>query len=132
MADKKVREMTCITCPNGCELHVEECNGKITVTGNQCKRGEQFAISELKTPVRTICSTVRTVYQEVPVLPVRVTKEIPKERLFDVMKEINKIVITKPEARGNVLIKDVLGLGADVIVTSNVLYEAIGEGGNRR
>lgn len=62
-----MREMTCITCPNGCTLQIEEVEGILHVTGNKCKRGEAFAIAELTHPMRTICSTVRTIYPEVPV-----------------------------------------------------------------
>ena len=116
-----MRTMTCITCPNGCRLSVEERGGQITVTGNKCKRGEAFAISELTHPMRTISSTVRTTNPKVPVLPVRVSEEIPKERIFDVMEEINRVVVDHPVKTGDVLIPHVLGLSADVIVTSNVL-----------
>ncbi len=116
-----MREMTCITCPNGCTLQVEEKGGEIFVTGNRCKRGQAFAEAELRHPMRTICSTVRTVFPEVPVVPVRVSGEIPKEKIFDVMAEINKVRLDRSVSRGEVLIADVLGLGADIIVTSNIL-----------
>ena len=116
-----MKELICITCPNGCMLQVEEIEGEIRVTGNKCKRGEAFAIAELTHPMRTICSTVRTVYPEVPVVPVRVSGEIPKEKIFDVMEEINKILVDRRVGRGEVLIPDVLGLGVDIIVTSNIL-----------
>ena len=29
-----MREMTCITCPNGCTLQIEEVEGTLYVTGN--------------------------------------------------------------------------------------------------
>lgn len=119
-----MKEMTCITCPNGCLLQVDETEGGIRVTGNACPRGETFAIAELTHPMRTICSTARTTYPETPVVPVRVSGEIPKERIFDVMKEINNIVVDRRVKRGDVLIADVLGLGVDVIVTSDILISA--------
>lgn len=38
------REFTCIGCPMGCALQVEIENGCIiSVTGNTCKRGEEYA-----------------------------------------------------------------------------------------
>jgi CxxC motif-containing protein len=57
----------------------------------------------------------------VPVLPVRVSAEIPKERIFDVMKEMNKILVDKPVDRGEVLLSNVLSLGVDIIATSGKL-----------
>lgn len=124
-----IKEMICITCPNGCALRVEENDGKITVTGNKCPRGVAFATTELTHPMRTICSTVRTVYPAVPVIPVRVTKEIPKQRIFDVMRELDSIRVEEALGRGEVLIGNVLGLGADIIVTSNVLKEYLEDDG---
>ena len=116
-----MRELVCIVCPKGCTMHINEQNGEITVTGNTCKRGEIFAVSEMTEPKRTVCSTVRTVFDEAHVLPVRVSDEIPKERIFDVMSEINKVYVKKPVRRGEPVIKNVLGLGVDVIATSDLL-----------
>ena len=118
-----MREMTCIVCPNGCSLKVEEKDGKWVVSGNQCKRGELFAAEEMTHPMRTVCSTVRTVFTEIPVIPVRVSAEIPKERLFDVMKQINQVTADRIYSSGEPVIENVLGLGVDVIVTSDILKE---------
>ena len=120
--DMAPNQMVCITCPKGCLLTVDrEEDGSITVTGNRCPRGELFAINELSAPKRTICSTVRTAFPETPVLPVRVSTDIPKEKIFDVMNEIDKVCVTMRVSRGDILIRDVLGTGADVIATSDLL-----------
>lgn len=113
--------IVCITCPRGCTMQVEKVDDQIAVTGNGCKRGEQFAVNELTNPMRTICSTVKTAFKEAPVLPCRVSSDIPKDKIFDVMKEINKITVTEKLGRGDVIISDVLGLGVDVIATSDLL-----------
>lgn len=125
-----MRTLTCIVCPNGCTLRVEERpDGTYAVSGHRCTRGEVFAVEELSAPKRVICSTVRTVFPGVPVIPVRVSAEIPKEQIFPVMAEINKVLIRSPIGRGKAVISNVLGLGADVIVTSDILRE-ITDGGN--
>lgn len=118
-----MKELTCIVCPNGCGLRVEKKDGQWEVSGNQCKRGITFAIEEMTHPMRTISSTVRTAFPEVPVIPVRVSAEIPKERIFDVMKQINQVRVEKICGTGDVVIEDVLGLHVDVIVTSDLLRE---------
>lgn len=102
-------------------MNIEGEGKDIKVTGNSCKRGLQFALSEMTEPKRTICTTVKTVFPEVPVLPVRVSAEIPKDRIFDVMKEINKVCVDKKVDRGEPVLKNVLGLGVDIIATSAVL-----------
>lgn len=116
-------KLTCIVCPNGCELEVNE--KTLEVNGNKCSRGKEFAINELSNPMRTICSSVKTVFKEAPVVSVRVSKDIPKDKIFDVMKEINKVVVDKRLGIGDVVIANVLNLNVDVVVTSNILKETL-------
>ena len=122
-----MKDMVCIVCPNGCSLHVERVDGELVVTGNRCPRGRQFALDEIEHPMRTICSTVRTVFEDVPVVPVRVSDAIPKEMIFPVMEEIGKIRLSEPLGTGDKVIEDVLGLGVDVVITSDILKESKGE-----
>ncbi|NCB33723.1 MAG: DUF1667 domain-containing protein [Erysipelotrichia bacterium] len=116
-------EMTCIVCPNGCELTVDKNGETINVSGNRCPRGIKFAETELIKPMRTICSTVKTVFPDTPVLPVRTSSEIPKDQIFAVMKEINRLVLKERIQCGDVVIHNVLNLGVDIIATSNQLQE---------
>lgn len=102
-----------------CRLRAKRENLKIT--GNSCKRGAQFAMSEMTMPMRTICTTVKTSFKGVPVIPVRVSAEIPKDKIFDVMKAINDVTVKKPVKRGEAVLKNVLDLGVDVIATSDLL-----------
>ena len=118
-----MRELVCIVCPKGCTMKIEEKDGEISVTGNSCKRGASFAVSEMTEPKRTVCTTVRTVFKDAPVIPVRVSAEIPKDRIFDVMREINAVTLSSPVGRNDVIIKNVLGLGEDVIATSGIVKE---------
>ena len=118
-----MHELVCIVCPRGCTMQVTEQDGGYAVTGNTCPRGAQFARSEMTQPMRTICTTVRTAFPDVPVLSVRVSAEIPRDRIFDVMAEIRKVRVERPLRWGEPVIRNVLGLGADVIVTSDRLEE---------
>lgn len=116
-----MKELVCIVCPRGCNLKIEGENDNIKVSGNTCKKGEAFAIAEMKAPMRTICSTVKTAFKDTPVLPVRVSSDIPKDKIFDVMCEINKVVVKDKIGAGEIVIKNVLGLNVDIIATSNIL-----------
>lgn len=119
--DKNIKEMICIVCPNGCRMTVSsEGQDEIAVAGNRCVRGKSFAIKEMTNPVRSLSTTVRTDSEKFPVLPVRLSAEIPKDRIFDMMEEINKIRVTGPVRPGAVLAKNLLGLGADLIATAGI------------
>ena len=116
-------EIVCITCPRGCTINIETAGNDWKVSGNACRKGKDFAIAEMTAPMRTVCTTVKTSFRLAPVLPCRVSDEIPKDKIFDVMQEINKVTVTKQLNRGDVIIKDVLGLGVDVIATSDLLTQ---------
>jgi CxxC motif-containing protein len=118
-----MREILCITCPNSCRLQVAESGGDINVTGNLCNRGIIFARTELTHPVRTLTTTVRTIFPESPVLPVRTDGEIPKGKIRELMNLLNTITVRKPLEIGTVVAENVLALGVNVIVSSNVLKE---------
>lgn len=109
-------DLVCIVCPRGCRINVE--NG--VVTGNCCKRGEAFAISETTCPMRSVCSTVATVFKDYPVLPVRTDGEIPKAKIADLMKEINAITVDKKVKRGDVVAQNIVGTDVNLIATATI------------
>ena len=103
----------------GCQLQVElDGDQVVSVSGNTCPRGKQYAIDECTHPMRTITSTARTENGEV--IPVKTNRTIPKELMFECMKELNKAVAKLPARVGDVVIANVLGTGADVVVTANM------------
>ena len=113
------RSLTCIVCPIGCQLTVTLEDGVVTeVVGNTCPRGKQYAIDECTHPVRTITTTARTA--DGGVIPVKTSQPIPKELMFDCMKEIDNAVVTLPAHIGDVVIENLLGTGANVVVTANM------------
>ncbi len=109
-------ELVCIVCPRGCRINIE--NG--VVSGNGCKRGEAFAMSETSCPMRSVCSTVATTFSEYPVLPVRTDGEIPKAKIDELMRQINAIVVTSKVKRGDVIAKGVCGTDVNLIATASI------------
>ncbi|WP_125152034.1 DUF1667 domain-containing protein [Clostridium rectalis] len=114
------KEITCIVCPNGCELTIETQEDEIMVCGNLCSKGKEYAIQEIKNPKRTIASLVKVINGVIPLVSVRTTKAIPKKEIFNVLEEIKKIERDAPVKSGNILIRDVLGLKSDIIATKSV------------
>jgi CxxC motif-containing protein len=113
---KKNHELICINCPMGCHLEVIELeNGEWLVKGNQCPRGKSYAIKELTAPTRVLSTTVIINHGFLNRLPVRTNIGLPKEKLFDAMNVINHVVVDAPIKRGDVIIKNILGTGVDVI-----------------
>ncbi|OGR78536.1 MAG: hypothetical protein A2X32_04595 [Elusimicrobia bacterium GWC2_64_44] len=110
------RLMTCIECPQGCSLEIEADGTRvISVTGQKCKRGDKYARQEVEAPLRTLTTSVLTRGLELRMLPVRTSKPIPKEKLFEAMEGVKRLVVTSPVKAGSVIATDFLGLGVDLV-----------------
>lgn len=115
------RTFTCVVCPNGCEIEAEyEGTNVLSVSGHLCPKGRDYVTQELVDPRRTIATSVCVTGGTLPLTSVRTTSAIPKNRIFDVMREINRQTLAAPVQIGDVVIENVLGLGSDVIVTKNI------------
>lgn len=121
MAENAVRELTCISCPLGCSLRVElDGSGQVlSVTGNTCRRGEEYGRKEVTAPTRTVTSTVRLEGGKAPVVSVRTRTDIPKEKIFACMEAIRRTAAKAPVRMGDVVIPDAAGTGVDVIATKD-------------
>lgn len=113
------KHLTCIVCPIGCEMTAQMDDGKIiSVSGNTCKRGESYAYAELTDPRRTLTTTIRV--KGGSLVSVKSKDPLPKGKIFDCMTIINAWEAQAPVEIGDVLIKDIMGLGVDIIATSRV------------
>lgn len=77
----------------GCALLVEM-NGKeiISVTGNTCKKGAEYAVKEVTDPTRIVTTTVRVKNGSMPVVSVKTAQDIPKGRFLTVWKHCGMYV----------------------------------------
>ena len=123
------REFTCIMCPNGCRVELtyepadlpEDALVITSICGNLCPRGAYYARQELIDPRRTIATSIFVEGGELPLASVRLTAPIPKDRIMDAMALIRRYKATAPVKAGTVVIRDLFGLGSDVIVTKTVM-----------
>jgi CxxC motif-containing protein len=116
------KKMTCIECPRGCALEAELGSGGkvLSVAGHQCPRGEKYARQEIEAPMRTLTTCVLARGLELPMLPVRTSAPIPKEKLAAAMDEVRRISVTSPVRCGDVVAADFLGPGADLVATRDL------------
>lgn len=112
-----MKELVCIMCPMGCHLTCEQKVKEIVVLGNNCARGPMFAKAELTNPTRVLTALVRTA--KGGVVSVKTTTPIPKKLLAKAMQELDKVVVEKPRF-GQTIVTNLLGTGADVVITANV------------
>ena len=67
--NNQTKNLTCIGCPMGCSVTVTMENNEVTsVTGNTCKRGDDYARKEVTHPTRIVTSSVRVIGGRIPMV----------------------------------------------------------------
>ena len=112
------KNMTCIICPKGCAMTVTKEGDKIEVSGNTCKKGSDYAVSELTCPTRTVTSVVKIANRKDTMVSVKTSVPVEKKYIFDVMNVIISLEANAPVKIGDVLKADVFG--ADIIATKDI------------
>jgi len=110
------KKLTCIICPLGCPITAEMDGNKVSkISGASCKRGEAYARTELTDPRRTLTTTMRV--DGAGLVPVKSNGALPKALLLQSMGVINMARAQAPVKPGDVLIRNILGTGVDIVAT---------------
>ncbi len=115
------KELICIGCPLGCNLTVEMDGGQVvSVNGNTCKRGDDYARKELTDPRRIVTSTVPVAGGNLPVVSVKTASDIPKGKILECLCALKGVTLTAPVQIGDVIVENVADTGVDVIATKSI------------
>jgi CxxC motif-containing protein len=119
MTDEK--KITCIVCPIGCKIIVKS-DGKSfeLLEGNKCKKGIEYARSEALSPKRMLTSSVLVYNGDWPLVSVKSSKPIPKNKVLEVLEIIKKKKLNAPIKIGEILIENVIGSGINIIATKSI------------
>jgi CxxC motif-containing protein len=118
----EVKELTCIGCPLGCALTVKTEGGSVvSVSGNTCKRGDDYARKEMTDPRRIVTSTVRVKGGSLPVVSVKTKGDIPKNLIKKCLEELKDVELRAPVSIGDVVLSDAAGTGIPVVATKNLI-----------
>ena len=118
---KELRELICIGCPMGCAMTVTvESGAVVSVDGNTCKRGGEYAHREVIAPTRMLTTTLPVSNGERPTVPVKTNGEVPKPMLLDCARALSTIKLSAPIRAGEVVVSNLLGPGIDVIAVKNI------------
>ncbi|QZY55013.1 DUF1667 domain-containing protein [Crassaminicella profunda] len=113
-------QLVCIVCPMGCHLEVTKENDEYNVTGNKCPRGKAYGMKELTNPTRVVTTTVKIKGGLLNRLSVKTKEAIPKEKMFECMKFIDSIEVKAPVSVGDIIVKDLLGTGVDLVAARSM------------
>ena len=112
-------KMICINCPKGCEMEVSADGGNVSVTGNSCPKGLEYAQAEIANPTRMVTGLVRVAGMRKP-LPVKTRVAIPKGKIDEVLFAMHQATVQLPVRIGDVVVPDVAGTGVDIVATANM------------
>ncbi|MBE6831025.1 MAG: DUF1667 domain-containing protein [Ruminococcaceae bacterium] len=114
------KQYVCIVCPMSCSIELTDDSGVLTVEGNTCKRGEEYAKNEYTDPKRMITTTVGLRGSRLRCLPVISREAVPKKLLRDCMKQLYATVVDAPVRQGDVIVANILGTGVDIIAARSI------------
>ena len=118
-----MRNLTCIVCPIGCSLNVEEDANSpenLSVKGNRCPRGEVYAREEIRAPKRVVTATCRIegeAEHSVRRIPVKTSSPCPREKIPALLRDIYETNISLPIKAGDVVLAGWNGGEIDVVAT---------------
>lgn len=113
------KELVCICCPSGCRIHVElEGNQILKLEGNRCRKGYEYAAQEAVAPMRVLTGLMRARDCEKP-FAVRSDRPVPKELMRMCAAEMKHYRPKTPIRIGDIVIKDILGTGADIVAAQD-------------
>lgn len=114
-------ELVCTLCPNGCEITVEADNSEIlNVEGHECYEGMEYAEKEIFNPKRILTTTVKVRNGESPLVSVRTSSPISRDKLIPCMNKISNLTVGAPVKIGEVIAKNLCGEGENLIATRAV------------
>ena len=114
-----MQELICIRCPMGCKLQAELIDDTLFVTGNTCRRGEEYAREELTCPRRIVTCSGKVQGASEP-LSVKTESGVPKDMVFECVAAIKSLRLHAPIAIGTVVAEDICGTGVCVKATKSV------------
>jgi CxxC motif-containing protein len=93
------------------------------VSDHRCKQGISYAKNEALDPRRMLTSSILVHNGEWPLVSVKTTEPVPKDKIFTVLKQIKKTVVNAPIQTGDVLIPKVSDLPIDIVATKTILLK---------
>ena len=113
-------KITCIHCPLGCQIKVEEKNNNFQFSGNFCIKGEEYSILEIKNPTRILTTTVLVKNGKQLLLPVRSEKGIHKDLIKKCIFILSKLKVKAPIKYKDIIYKNILNTGINIIASRNI------------
>jgi CxxC motif-containing protein len=99
--------LICILCPKGCDLNGEDF----------CPKGEAYRRQEERNPRRTVLTSVLVRDGVRPITSVKSSRPVSLPMIRPIIAELNEHFFPAPVEMGQVLIRNILDTGVDIVAT---------------
>ena len=111
--------ITCILCPIGCEIRINK-KELFIIEGAKCEKGIEYSKNEVLNPKRILTTSILVKNGILPLISVKTNKPIPKDKVFNIIGVIKKTSVNAPIEIGEIIIRNILETGSDIIATKTV------------
>lgn len=114
-----LHQSICYGCSEKCLLSIDKKGNEIIVIGNKCYKGIEYGKESLNNK-GILTTVVRAKGGKYPkVVPVKKPAPIDKGLWLECSKALSRIYVSLPIKTGDVVCKNILNTGVDIICTKN-------------
>ena len=113
-------QTVCNKCEEYCVIDIKKVEEVVEVTGNKCEVGVDFVNKNLENPMDVLTTLVRIKGGYVNVVSVKSDKPIEKKLFLKCSRALSRINVGAPIKIGDIVCKNILNLGVNIICTKNV------------
>lgn len=115
-----LKQVICYKCNQRCVVGIDEHEEEYIVSGNECDDGAEVAKDELNNSLDILTTLVRIKGANCNVVSVKSSKPIEKKLWIECSKALSRIYVGAPIKIGDVVCKNILNTGVDIVCTKNV------------
>ncbi|WP_251862151.1 DUF1667 domain-containing protein [Clostridium sp. Marseille-Q2269] len=114
-----IREFICNGCNKKCIVCIQDSDYS-TIKGNKCNLGIDYAKNYINNTKDVLTTLVRIKGSRYNVLPVRSSEPMEKSLWIECSKALSRLYVGCPIEIGDVICKNILNTGVDIIATKNI------------
>ena len=116
-----IDKILCKECAKGCILDIYKYNGEVEVEGNKCGIGKDYGVKRVRDNNGILTTLVRIKGSaKHNVVSVKSSDVIDKKLWIECSKALSRIHIGPPISIGDVICKNILNTGVDILSTVNI------------
>lgn len=114
------KQIICEKCSKRCILDIDKYEENIEVLGNECDKGIEYAKMEINNTKEILTTLVRMKGSNKKVVPVKTKYPVDKKLFIELSKVLSRLYVGAPIKIGDVVCKNILNTGIDVVATKNI------------